>query len=68
MRKKVERRDDMFERNEFMDFMCYRDMMVEDKIKECLDGKEDPETMDRKDFINEEVEYIKREVQKRSGK
>ena len=58
----------MFDNKDFMEFMCFRDMIVEDKIKKCLEDDEDPETMDRSDLINEEVEYVKREVERRRGK
>lgn len=68
MSKRRREERDMFDNKDFMEFMCFRDMIVEDKIKKCLEDGEDPETMDRSDLINEEVEYVKREVERRRGK
>lgn len=57
-------------KDDFMDFMGYRNMVLEEKIKECLDAAEDGETeitIDRGDLTDEEVEYLKSEVRRRSG-
>lgn len=55
----------------FMEFMGYRNMVVEDKIEECLDQVRNGETeisIDRGDLTDAEVDYLEREVKRRSGK
>ena len=52
----------------FMDFMGYRNMVVEDKIEECLAAKrrgEDNITIDRGDLTDSEAEYVQNEVKRR---
>jgi hypothetical protein len=62
-----------FGNDSFMSFMGYRNMVVEDKIEECLAAARRGETsvsIDRGDLTDDEVAYVKREVQRRleSGK
>ena len=57
----------------FMSFMGYRNMVVEDKIEECLAAARRGETsvsIDRGDLTDTEVAYVQKEVQRRleSGK
>lgn len=58
----------MFGNNNFMDFMGYRNMVVEDKIEECLSAARRGETeivIDQGDLIKAEVEYLQRELRRR---
>lgn len=51
-----------------MSFMGYRNMVVEDKIEECLAAARRGETsvsIDRGDLTDAEVAYVQREVQRR---
>ena len=53
-----------------MNFMGCRNMVVEDKIEECLDAARRGETeiiIDRGDLTDDEVEYLQKEVQRRLG-
>ena len=48
--------------------MGYRNMILEDKIRECLDAARRGETeinIDRGDLTDEEARYLQEEVQKR---
>ncbi len=59
--------------NEFMNFMGYRYMVIEDKIRECMSAAKRGETqidIERGDLTDAEIEYLRREVQRRieSGK
>ncbi len=59
---------DMFENDDFMNFMGYRNMVVEDKIEECLSAARHGDTeisIDRGDLTNSEVDYLQREVERR---
>lgn len=52
----------------FMEFMGYRNMVVEDKIEECLSAARRGKTeisIDRGDLTDVEAEYLQREVQRR---
>lgn len=52
----------------FMEFMGYRNMVVEDKIEECLSQVRMGETeisIDRGDLTNDEAEYVESEVKRR---
>ena len=54
--------------DDFMSFMGYRNMVVEDKIEECLEAARRGETsvsIDRGDLTDEEAAYLQREVQRR---
>lgn len=56
--------------DDFMEFMGYRNMVVEDKIEECLDQVRKGETeisIDRGDLTDDEVNYLEREVRRRAG-
>ena len=56
-------------KDDFMDFIGYRNMVVEGKIDECLSEIRRGETsvsVDRGDLTDSEVEYLKKEVSKRS--
>lgn len=58
----------MFGGNGFMDFMGYRNMILEEKIEECLEAARRGEmeiSIDRGDLTDSELEYIQREVQRR---
>ena len=57
-----------FGNDSFMNFMGYRNMVVEDKIEECLAAARRGETsvsIDRGDLTDTEVAYLQREVQRR---
>ena len=57
-----------FGNDSFMSFMGYRNMVVEDKIEECLAATRRGETsvsIDRGDLTDAEVAYVQREVQRR---
>ena len=54
--------------DDFVDFMGYRNMVIEDKIEECLSAARRGETeisIDRDDLTDDEAEYLQREVQRR---
>lgn len=54
--------------NDFMNYMGYRNSVIEDKIEECLDAArrgETQTTIDRGDLSNDEVDYLQREVERR---
>ncbi len=60
----------MFGNDGFMEFMGYRNMVVEDKIEECLSAARRGETsinIDRDDLTDDEVLYLQKEVQRRLG-
>ena len=57
-----------FGNDSFMSFMGYCNMVVEDKIEECLAAVRRGETsvsIDRGDLTDAEVAYVQREVQRR---
>jgi hypothetical protein len=59
-----------FPNDDFMSFMGYRNMVVEDKIEECLEAARRGETsvsIDRGNLTDEEAAYLQREVQRRLG-
>lgn len=61
----------MFDDNGFMEFMDYRNMVVEDKIEECLSAARMGETeisIDRGDLTDDEAEYLQKEVKRRIEK
>ena len=50
----------------FMNFMGYRNTVIEDKIEECLERARNGETeirIDRDDLTDDEAEYLKREIE-----
>ena len=54
--------------NDFLNYMGYRQMILEDKIRECLDAAHRGETginIDRDDLTDDEVLYVQNEVQRR---
>ena len=58
----------MFGGSDFIDFMGYRNMVVEDKIEECLSAARRGETsitIDQGDLTDSEAEYLQREVTRR---
>lgn len=60
----------IFGKDDFMNFMGYRNMVVEDKIEECLAAARRGESsisIDRGDLTDDEVRYLQREVQRRLG-
>lgn len=57
-----------FGNDSFMSFMGYRNMVVEDKIEECLAAARRGETsvsIDRGDLTDTEVAYVQKEVQRK---
>ena len=51
-----------------MEFIGYRNMIVEGKIDECLDAVRRGETeisIDRGDLTDDEVKYLEREVKRK---
>ena len=61
----------MFGNDAFMNFMGYRNMIIEDKIEECLAAARRGETeisIDRGDLTDEEAEYLQQEVRRRLEK
>ena len=60
----------MFGNDDFMEFMGYRNMVLEDKIEECLSAARRGEasvSIDRDDLTDDEVAYLQKEVQRRLG-
>lgn len=54
----------------FMEYMGYRNSLIEDKIDECLEKLKEGKTeitVDRGDLTDEEVRTVKREVERRYG-
>ncbi len=54
--------------NEFTDFMGYRYTVVENKVEECLSAARRGETsvtIDAGDLTDGEVEYLKKELERR---
>lgn len=54
--------------NDFMEFMGYRNMVLEEKIAQCLEAARQgmtSVTIDCDDLTEEEVEYLQQEVQRR---
>ena len=59
-----------FPNDDFMNFMGYRNMVVEEKIEECLSAARRGETsasIERDDLTDDEVAYLQKEVQRRLG-
>jgi hypothetical protein len=55
--------------SDFMEYMGYRNMVVEDKIEECLNAVKRGEktiSIDQGDLTDDEVQYLKKEVQRRA--
>ena len=60
-----------FPNDDFMNFMGYRNMVVEEKIEECLSAARRGETsasIDRGDLTDEEVRYLQDQVSQRLNK
>ena len=60
----------VFGNDDFMNFMGYRNMVVEEKVEECLSAARRGETsvsIDRDDLTDDEVAYLQKEVQHRLG-
>ena len=58
----------MFGNDDFMNFMGYRNMVVADKIEECLCAARRGETsisIDSGDLTDSEIEYLEKEVRRR---
>ena len=54
--------------DDLMDFVGYRNMILEEKIEICLEAirrGETEVTFDREDLTDAEIDYISREVRKR---
>ena len=61
----------MFNEDEFMDFMGYRNMLVEEKIEECMKQVRQGQTeisVDRGDLTDAEVREVERAVKNRVSK
>ena len=59
-----------FPSDDFMYYMGYRNMIVEEKIEECLSAARRGETsasIERDDLADDEVAYLQKEVQRRLG-
>ena len=57
-----------FGNDSFMSFMGYRNMVVEDKIEECLAAArrgESSVSIDRGDLTDAEVAYVQKELERR---
>lgn len=53
---------------EFMEFMGFRNMLIEEKIEQCLEAARQgmtSVTIDCDDLTEDEIEYLQREVQRR---
>lgn len=60
-----------FDGGDFMDFMGFRNIVLEEKIEECLSAARRGETsvsIERDDLTDDEVLYLQKEVQRRLGK
>ena len=58
----------MFGNDDIMEYAGYRNMIVEDKIEECLAAKRqgaESISIDREDLTDAEVEYLREEVMRR---
>lgn len=54
--------------DKFMEFAGYRNMIIEQKIEECLSAAKRGESeiiIDRDDLTDDEAEYLQREVMRR---
>ena len=61
----------VFGNDDFMNFMGYWNMVVEEKIEECLSAARRGETVisiDRGDLTDEEVRYLQDQVSQRLNK
>ena len=57
-------------KNDFMNYMGFRNMVVEEKIEECLDqirSGSDHIKIDRGDLTDDEVKQLEKEVIKRAS-
>lgn len=55
-------------KDSFMDFMGYRNMIIEDKISECIKAYRSGESeveFDSGDLTDDEIKYIQKEVIRR---
>ena len=58
----------MINKDDFMDYMGYRNTVVEEKIEECLSEIRSGKTeisVDRGDLTDSELEYLYQELDKR---
>ena len=58
----------MINKDDFMDYMSYRNTVVEEKIEECLSEIRSGKTeisVDRGDLTDSELEYLYQELDKR---
>ena len=56
--------------DDFINYMGYRNMLVEEKIEECLAAVRAGETeitIDRGDLTDRELAYVEQEVRRRTG-
>ncbi len=57
-----------YDNSDFMNFMGFRNSLIEEKIEECLEAARMGETeisIDPGDLTESELEYLQREVQRR---
>lgn len=57
-----------FPNDDLLDYMGYRNMVVEDEIEQCLSGARAGDNsifIDSADFTNEELLHIQKEVRRR---
>ena len=57
-----------FGNDDFMDYMGYRNMILEDKVEECLAAARQGEKsicIDARDMTDQEAEYLQEEVRRR---
>lgn len=58
----------MFGNNDFTEYMGYRNLIIENKIEECLEAARRGETsvtVDRDDITDDEMAYIQKELDRR---
>ena len=58
----------MFENDDFMKLISYRNMVIEEKVQECLVAAKNGKTeivIDTGDLTDHEVEYLRNEVKRR---
>ena len=57
-----------FDNDEFMDFMGYRESLIDEKVEECLDAARRGETsvtIDQGELTDDEMQRVENEVSKR---
>ena len=60
--------DMFFGNDEFMEYAGFRNMLIEDKLEECLEAVRRGETsfdIDADDLTEDEIEYLKKELKRK---